>query len=244
MARTKNYYTQVEVDEYVRKLLTDSEITLSRQSERLEAERKENLRLVKDLEESRKNEKSTTRLLVLSERKVKYLENETRSRCSKEIERLAKLAEMIVEKKEECNSEEEYKIVLEGIRNEVSNSLDTLLELAGMFGDNPMSGEEQEHASKINQFNIIKDKKKSELEGRFERLKKEFDMKIGENATRGRGRPKKSDENNITSIERKLKKDGKVATAVYPPVGDSGFDFEEALNPTDSLEDIMKDLLD
>ena len=41
MAKPKKYYTQIEVDEYVRKLLTDSEIALSKQAERIEKERKE-----------------------------------------------------------------------------------------------------------------------------------------------------------------------------------------------------------
>ena len=68
-------------------------------------------------------------------------------------------------------------------------------------------------------------------------------MKIGDNATRKRGRPKKADSDNIKEIEKSLNKKKKAQTPVYPPVGDSGFDFEEALNPTDSLEDIMKDLL-
>ena len=33
----KKYYTQSEVDDYVRKLLTDSEIALSKQAERIES---------------------------------------------------------------------------------------------------------------------------------------------------------------------------------------------------------------
>ena len=38
--KNRKYYTQVEVDEYVRKLLTDSEIALSKQAERIEKEKK------------------------------------------------------------------------------------------------------------------------------------------------------------------------------------------------------------
>ena len=89
----KKYYTQSEVDDYVRKLLTDSEIALSKQAERIEKERRENAKLSKELEEYKKKEKSISRLLVLSERKAKFLETTTRSRCAMEIERLARLAE-------------------------------------------------------------------------------------------------------------------------------------------------------
>ena len=67
-------------------------------------------------------------------------------------------------------------------------------------------------------------------------------MKIGDNATRGRGRPKKQDSTNVKDIKKKLEADKK-DKPIYPPKGESGFDFEEALNPVDSLEDIMKDLM-
>ncbi len=244
--KPKKYYTQIEVDEYVRKLLTDSEITLSKQSERIEKERKENAKLSKELEEFKNKEKSISRLLVLSERKAKFLETTTRSRCAIEIERLARLADKwdsffsdLSNKYDAVDKEK-----LEQFKEELSKTIDGMLEMENLFGDSPLSEAEKAHESEINRLNILKNKKKSELDDRFSKLVLEFNMKIGENATRGRGRPKKDKSDNIKDIEKKLGTKKKLKTeAVYPPVGESGFDFEEALNPTDSLEDIMKDLI-
>ena len=87
-----------------------------------------------------------------------------------------------------------------------------------------------------------RNKKKSELDDRFSKLVIEFNMKIGDNATRGRGRPKKQDSNNVKDIQKNLDSNKKGKTD-YIPKADGVFDFEEALNPVDSLEDIMRDLL-
>ena len=246
MVKPKKYYTQIEVDEYIRRLLTDSEIALSKQAERIEKERKENDRLSKELEEYKNKEKSVSRLLVLSERKAKYLESTTRSRCAIEIDRLARLAEKwdayFSDLSNKYDSVDKEK--LEEFKSELSKTIDGMLEMDGLFGDNPLNEAEQAHVGEINRLNVLKNKKKTELDDRFSKLVMEFNMKIGENATRGRGRPKKQDSNNVKDIEKQLKpKTKRQKSTVYPPKGESGFDFEEALNPTDSLEDIMKDLM-
>ena len=243
MAKMKKYYTQIEVDEYVRRLLTDSEIALSKQSERLEKERKENERLLKELEESKNKEKAVSRLLILSERKAKYLETTAKEKCDAEIEKLAKLVDesdlLVEEIIEEYDYEDEDR--LEKFKAELSAMLDGLIELGSLFGDVEAS---QTQAGEINRLNVLRNKKKTELDDRFSKLVMEFNMKIGGNATRGRGRPKKQDSNNVSDIEKMLKPKQKQKTTVYPPKGENGFDYEEALNPTDSLEDIMKDLID
>ncbi|MBQ3158709.1 MAG: hypothetical protein IJB98_03350 [Clostridia bacterium] len=246
MAKPKRYYTQIEVDEYVRRLLTSSEITLSKQAERIEKERKENERLTKELEEYKNKEKSVSRLLVLSERKAKYLESTTRSRCAIEIERLAMLAEkwdaFFADLTNKYNFKDKEK--LEEFKNELSQTIDNMLEMDGLFGDKPLDEAEQAQVGELNRLNVLRNKKKTELDDRFSKLVMEFNMKIGDNATRGRGRPKKQDSSKVGDIEKKLKpKTARQKSTVYPPKGESGFDFEEALNPTDSLEDIMKDLM-
>ena len=54
---------------------------------------------------------------------------------------------------------------------------------------------------------ILRKKKNSELDNRFSKLVLEFNMKIGDNATRGRGRPKKQDSNNVKDIKDNLESD-------------------------------------
>ena len=237
--KQKKYYTQIEVDEYVRKLMTDSEIALSRLSERLESEKKANKELSKELEEYKMKEKSISRMLTISERKAKYIESTTRSRCAMEVERLARLAEKW--DKFFAGLTEKYQAVdkqkLDEFKHELSITISQMLDMQSEFGD-PVSDAEKAHLAEINRLNVVKEKKKSEIEGRFDKLVQEFNMKIGENATRGRGRPKKGEEKNINSNKKSKSKSN-----VYPPKSENGFDFEEALNPTDSLEDIMSDLM-
>jgi len=243
--KAKKSYSQVEVDEYVRRLLTDSEIALSKQAEQLEKEKKENAKLSKELEEYKKKEKSISRLLVLSERKAKFLETNTRSRCAIEIERLARLADKWEQFFNQLNGKYnlEDRQKLEQFKKEISLTIDSMLDMQNMCGETPLSEPEKEHIKELNRLNIIKDKKQSDLDNRFSKLMNEFNIKIGENATRGRGRPKKGESITLKTVGKK-EKNKKISTPVYPPVGDSGFDFEQALNPTDSLEDIMKDLMD
>lgn len=242
--KQKKYYTQIEVDEYVRDLMTNSEIALSKQAERLEKERKENEQLLKELEEYKQKEKSISRLLILSERKAKFLETNTRSRCAMEIERLARLAEkwdkFFSKLSSTYNASDKDK--LDEFKDELSKTIDGMLEMENLFSDKPLSDAEKAHEAEINRLSVIKDKKKTELDQRFDRLVQEFNMKIGDNATRKRGRPKKSDSDSIKDIKKSLEKK-KAPQTVIPPKIDGGFDFDEALNPTDSLEDIMKDLL-
>jgi len=241
--KSKRYYTQTEVDEYVRRLLTDSEIALSKQSERIEKERKENDRLLRELEEIKLKEKTNARLLILSERKVKNLEQTARSKCVIELDRLARLAEKWDEFFSDLSNkyEAEDKDRLEEFKQEISKTIDGLLDIEEMFVGAEVPDAVKEHEDEINRLNVLRKKKNNELDDRFSKLVLEFNMKIGDNATRGRGRPKKQDSNNVNDIEKNNKQSEK--SVVYPPKGESGFDFEEALNPTDSLEDIMKDLM-
>ena len=243
---TKKSYTKTEVDEYVRKLMTDSEIALTHQAEQLEKERNEKQKILEELEEYKKKEKSISRMLVIAERKARYLETTTRSRCAIEIERLARLCDKwdeffdgLSDKYERVDKEK-----LNEFKKEISATIDNMLEMEDGFNDAPLSDAEKSHLSEINRLKVVKEKKNNDLSDRFDRLVLEFNMKIGDNATRGRGRPKKGDGINVKEISEKQTKASKQKQkTIYPSKGDGDFDFEEALNPVDSLEDIMKDLM-
>lgn len=242
--KNRKYYTQQELDEYVRKLLTDSEIALSKQAERIEKEVKENERLRKELEECKTKEKTNARLLILSERKVKNMEQTARAKCAIELDRLARLADewedFFNHLENKYNSEDKEK--LEEFKADLSKTIDGLLDMEEIFQTEGVSDAAQDHASEVNRLNVLRNKKKSELDDRFSKLVIEFNMKIGDNATRGRGRPKKQDSNNVKDIQKNLDSSKKNKTD-YIPKADGVFDFEEALNPVDSLEDIMRDLM-
>ena len=206
--KNKKYYTQLELDEYVRKLLTDSEIALSKQAERIEKERKENENLNKELEELRKKEKSNARLLVLSERKAKYLEQTTYSKCVIEIDRLVRLAEKWEDFFDDLSNkyDDQDKNQLDEFKEELSKTIDGLIEIEDIFKGDTIPDSVNEHVNEITRVNQLTDKQAS-LDDRFSKLVLEFNMKIGDNATRGRGRPKKSEGNNVKDIEKKFNKE-------------------------------------
>ena len=242
----KNTYTKTEVDEYVRKLMTDSEIALTSQAQQLEKIREEKEKIEKELEEYKNKEKSISRLLVIAERKARYLETTTRSRCAIEIERLARLCDKwdeffdgLSEKYEKIDKEK-----LNEFKKELGATIDNMLQMEDSFSDSPLTEAEKSHIAEINRLNVVKEKKKGDLSDRFDKLVLEFNMKIGDNATRGRGRPKKGENVNIKEIQNKQSKSStQRPKPIYPAKGDSDFDFDEALNPVDSLEDIIKDLI-
>jgi len=237
--KENKYYTQIEVDEYVRKLMTSSEISLSRMSEQLENMKRENRALEKELDELKKKDKSASRTLKIAERKARYIESTTRSKCAMEVERLARLAEKwdaffssLSEKYQAVD-----KAKLAEFKNELNIAIDQMLEMQNSF-ESPLTDAEKAHLEEINRLKAVKEKKTTDISSRFDKLVLEFNMKIGESATRGRGRPKKEESAKIAK-----QKQAKAKSKVYPPRSESGFDFEDALNPTDSLENIMNDLM-
>jgi hypothetical protein len=105
-----------------------------------------------------------------------------------------------------------------------------------------------------------------DVQSRFDRLKQEFNQKIGSSVTRKRGRPKKGEQSILADIGLRNKVEKQVdetqntqnklneifyeapsaqksSAQVIPKTEDSLFDFEEALNPNLSLKDIMADLM-
>ena len=133
---------------------------------------------------------------------------------------------------------------LEQFKKELSATIDNMLEMEDSFNNSPLTEAEKTQISEINRLSVVKEKKQNDLSERFDKLVLEFNMKIGDNATRGRGRPKKGESVNIKEIAKsQAEKSKQRPKTIYPSKGDSGFDFEEALNPVDSLEDIMKDLI-
>ena len=226
--------------------MTDSEIALTHQDEELRKVKSEQEELLKEIEAYKKKEKSISRMLVIAERKARYLETTTRSRCAIEIERLARLCDKwdeffdgLSEKYDKLDKEK-----LTEFKKELSATIDNMLEMQDGFNDSPLSEAEKSHISEINRLNVVKEKKQSDLSDRFDKLVLEFNMKIGDNATRGRGRPKKGENVTLKGIsEGQIKSAKQRQKPIYPAKGDSDFDFDEALNPVDSLEDIMKDLI-
>lgn len=226
---------------------------------KLEREASKNKRLIDGYKE---REKTSARALVLYERKIRYI----RESFSKDILNLC--AEL-----DQANSELE-RIIDESRKSEFTERLRTVIEDFYACQD-----EMSEIGNRLESVSVITKKDRdfisntvtkpeptlSDLDARFEKLKKEFEQKIGASAYRKRGRPRKEDQSIVSDIGlgKKLEKqvedteevEEKINDLFYsspknsgamsdiPQTNDSVFDFNEALNPDISLKDIMDQIM-
>lgn len=228
MKKNKQYYTLNDVEEYVKRLMSESEKTKASQAQKIEELERENKQLSKSVDDYKKKEKTLNRTLALAERKAEYVLNNTRTRAMIELNRLTefsvkweKFFNSLDSKYEpkDLESFENFNAELKNVLSSFSNFSDDL------DGNKPLSGIEKTY---IEETARIKHQTRHDLDERFARLLNNFNEKLGE--------PVKPKAQVITKAPSG-------ASSVYPPKGESGFDFEEALNPTDTLEDIMRDLL-
>ncbi len=242
--------------------LTKNEISAVETNDKIGKLEKENFRQGKLIAEYKEREKLSARALVLYERKIKWLKQTI-------IDDVLEIAKGIDANKKEFlqkagqGSNEEIKSDLEKLADELGGFEDKLYEICNVLEANAI-------ITKSDREFISNKTKTRSSEGlgskeRFDRLKQEFEQKIGSSVMRKPGRPKKSEQSIVAEIglrkkpEAKIDQDneveGKINDLFYkaptkttvvstiPQTDDSIFDFNEALNPNISLKDIMADLM-
>lgn len=259
-------YTSRELEEYVTKLMTESEILASKQKERIDQLKKENERLSNELTTLKRKDKASARAITLAERKSKYIQDITKSRCAIEIDRLTRISERFSGLFDQLEADQ--KLQLQEFNAELTATINTLSHLGEYIEERkPLSDAEKNYISEKTRISV-NDAVKSDLDERFNKLMSEFKLKIGDSATRKRGRPKKSDQSILVEVNRTIdeyKKEEiteKEKQEVLDKLNDlfynvqpteqpkkkkvkrdgDVFDIDDALNPTESLADIMKDL--
>ena len=262
-------YTHRELEEYVTKIMTESEITASHQRERIESLKKENERLLAEISALKRKEKASARAITLEERKSKYIQEVTKSRCAIEIDRLSRLSARYSDLFDKLEAADQAR--LEEFNAELKAVINTLSNLGEYIEDRkPLSEAEKNYISEKNRISL-NDAVKSDLDSRFNKLVSEFKIKVGESATRGRGRPRKKDQSIMVEVNRAIseKREDELSEQEKQEVIEKinelfynvqknpvqpepkkkkkkkeqgTFDFDEALNPTQSLADIMKDI--
>ncbi len=230
MKRNKQYYTLNDVEEYVKLMMSESEKTKSMQLQKIEELEKEKKQLAKTVDCYKQKEKTINRTLALAERKAEYILNNTRTRAMIELNRLTEFSVKwekffdSIDQKYDAKDKESFEEFNKELRNVLSSFTDFS---DSLDGSKPLSGIEKTY---IEETARIKQKTRNDLDDRFAKLLHSFNEKLGEANIKHQAKQQP-----IKTISP--------GSSVYPPKGDSGFDFEEALNPTDTLEDIMRDLL-
>jgi len=243
--------------------ITKKEISIVEANDKLAKLEKEKARDKKIIAEYKEREKATARALILYERKIKYLKE-------KAVEELLSVCSEIAKTKEQFG-ERASKISSDFIKNEMLEYKDSyaffenrIYDVCNMMEKNAvMSTEERDFIANRKTEKPIEE---DDIQSRFDRLKQEFNQKIGSSVTRKRGRPRKNEQSIIADIglrkkvekqveEKENSKDrineifydkpenNKVVSSTIPTTADSLFDFNEALNPNLSLKDIMEDIM-
>ncbi len=214
---------------------------------RLERESNRDKKIIQELKE---REKVSARALVLFERKIKHL----KETLMLELLKLCKASEAAELLAEDYEDDELVKIIEESNAKlyELCNNLEQLASIS-----------ESDKAFILNKPVEVK---KEDTQSRFDRLKENFNQKIGSSVLRKPGRPKKQDQSIVADIglgkkverviDEKTETQNRLNEIFYgtpsqkstmvstiPNTADSAFDFAEALNPNNSLQDIMSDIM-
>lgn len=253
-------YSQTEVDNIVRKNLIETQLKISNQEDEIDSLKKQLENKELELANLKKREKLVSRALILADRRAKYIENNTRTRCAIEIDNLVQFSvkwnKFFNDLNDKYNPEDKQE--LENFDKELKLMINSLTDMK----DRTIALSDPEKAYDSERKRILGTEKS--VDDRFKKLCDEFDMKVGENASRKPGRPKKNTGNKkIDEIIDELE-NGKPVTVSpkpnkplisnivnkkiakvtnIPKTEDSLFDFDEALNPTEDLETILSELL-
>ena len=251
-------YTQIEVDNLIRQNMIETQIQLSNQVDQINKLNKQLQDKELELANLKKKEKLVSRALILADRRAKYIENTTRTRCAIEIDNLVRFSEKWNSffKSLENTYDDKDKKELEKFDDELKLMMNSLTDMKDLTTE--LTEPEIAYDNERKRLN-----KPVTIDDRFKKLCNEFDMKVGDNATRKPGRPKKNTgDKKIDEIINELeygkvlqkpkeqkplissvvnKKIAKVSNV--PKTEDSIFDFDEALNPTEDLETILSELL-
>ncbi len=242
--------------------ISKNEISMLEANDKLSKLEKEKLRDKKIIAEYKEREKATARALILYERKIRFLKENAVSSLLSVCTEIAKTKDQFGDRASKISSD--Y------IRNEMLEFKDTyaffenkIYDVCNLLEKNALlSSEERDFIANKKREEIPAD----DIQSRFDRLKQEFNQKIGSSVTRKRGRPKKEDQSIIADIglRKKVEKqvesrenskdklneifydmpgNNKKVVSAIPTTADSLFDFNEALNPNLSLKDIMADIL-
>lgn len=242
--------------------LTQKEISAVETSDKLSKLEKASARDKKVIQEYKEREKASARALVLFERKLKYLRTNM-------VEDLLKLSSLIEDSRsqyeEKCSKlyNAELKADLLSLKDNYTLFANEIYNLCNKIELNAKISNDDR--AFISNKKATTSASSGDSNSRFDKLREQFNQKIGASVMRKPGRPKKEDQSIVSDIglgkkvERKIQESDDTKNRLndifynaptshsvvsnIPETSDSIFDFNEALNPNISLKDIMSDIM-
>ena len=216
MERSKDVYSGKEVDELIKQELKERELLIANQRDKISGLKAETIRLLKERDEIDKREVEVAKTLEKYEKKNKYLENIIKVRLAIEIEKLNDFKQNLKDN---------------GADTKDIERLDDIIYSISAFSSDVTEIESTQSAGK-NDDKIDCDN----LEDRYLKLLSVYEYNKAFLGSKNRGRPKKDEDTVEGYLKEKKRQKEKEKEEML-------FDIDEALNPTESLEDIMKDLI-
>lgn len=226
-AQIKKSFTRKEVDEYVQKMMSSSEISMAEQKDRITELKKELDLVKKQKNEQAEKLKTVTKAMNEMTRVVKELRQDNALQLSIVIEKIKQFGfkwknfytELFAGSKEFKNEESP-----EIFECELIDLLDQLVESGNMRESNSDKYIPNKRKKKV----VTKEEW---LDQNIKKLSEEPDFSLSDES-----------EEKYKEVMSKLKKQMVFVSELSKP-NEDGFDIEEALNPKDSLDTIIGDLL-
>lgn len=239
--------------------ITKSELYALESNDRISKLERDLVRDRKVIEEFKNREKSSARALILYERKIRFIKQTVTNALLKICKNIDISKDSLIHDEDKNDIADDLELAMEEIFD-VCNNLEINSAISKSDRDFILNVQPKKQSSQ------------SDTASRFDKLKEEFNQKIGSSVSRKRGRPKKSEQSIVADIglgkkskevavayekpiktdknvEKKLSQlfydaptDEKVNSGI-PQTDESLFDFDEALNPNISLKDIMADIM-
>ena len=217
MRNNEELFTKKNLEERLKSGLAESELTIIKQRDKISELKREIIKLEKEKDIIDNRELQVSDAIEKYKNRAHYIENVTKSRLDLEIAKLENVISLL---------NANFADFPDCGKNELEAIAASLKSLVNEIAD----------ASMVTKEKIIADSPSFDsLQERYHRLLNIYAFASAETGEKRRGRPKKEP----TTIETFLKQ----KKAESERQKQSQFDLDEALNPVDSLENIMSDII-
>lgn len=216
--KNNDLLTKKDFDEKLKNELADKELTISMQAEKINELKSEIIKTQKEKDIIDARELEVGKTIEKYKNRAHYLEKIIDRRLDIEITRLQNLFELI---------ERSFDKFSDFGKNELTSVIQSLLSLKDEVNEVHLASKEKVALNNNSGFD--------DLEERYHKLINLYELTKVEAGDKKRGRPKKEPETIETFLKRKKAENDKKKQ--------TQFDLDEALNPVDSLENIMGDIL-
>lgn len=228
--KNKKTFSRGDLDNYIKQVMTESEIIMTEQKDHIYKLKNENEKLSRELGELKKKEKAIYKALTEATKRAAEIEENAKTRCNIEIERVKQFSYKW--NRYFSDLKEQSKPITEKDTVAFSDEIDGIAE---QIIENSLFEEDRKKKEKLFMEKTMAYKNYTKLSPKEWINNQRFsdeevkDTKLNDDLAK-----------RFEKIMEKLKK---CASGKLPEPSDSGFDFNEALNPKDSLDDILGDLL-